>query len=310
MTIEIRNYLPELADAIAALQRTYIAAEPRGTKFVDPEFYWNHPASERGRNVVCAYDGDVLVGYGALFPSPADPDSAPEIPNTIWTYIRFDPDQPVRDQVQKGLFDAIMTRATQYARLWEGRETRLAIGYPESRRDEIDFFHRQGLQPFDALLQMNRDLSVPLPRPPLPVGIVVRRRSLETAADKRRYVAAEARAFPHAPRTVDELDFYLGSWRGGTPITAFDPQDEIVGSVMAYWYGPRVGVTEDIFVLPPWRRRGIARHLIAAGIDYLIENRISFVWLEVKESNIPAVRLYESMGYLVANREEQLAITL
>jgi ribosomal protein S18 acetylase RimI-like enzyme len=310
MAFEVCTYTPALADALEALQRRYIAADPKGCKFVPVDFYWDHPSMERGANVFCACDRGELVGYGALIPTPAEPDSDRSIPNTIWIHIRAAPQRPDTGEIQETLFKSIQERSRHYSRRWRGRRTRLAISYPEARADEIEFFRRQGLEPYDALLQMRRDLSVPLPPVPVPAGVVARRWAIETLADKERYVAAEAQAFPHNPRTVQALDFYMGSWQGGTPVTAFDGHGEIAGSVMAYWYSTRMGVTEDVFVLPGWRRRGIGRYLLAQAIEYLVENGIAYAYLEVRESNRAAIRLYSSLGYLVANREERLGIYL
>jgi ribosomal protein S18 acetylase RimI-like enzyme len=128
---------------------------------------------------------------------------------------------------------------------------------------------------------------------------------METLEDKQKYVAADARVFPHAPRSVDEIAFHLNSWQGGTPITAFDQDGAIAGSIMAYWFTPHFGFTEDIFVIPVWRRKGLARHMIAEAIQFLQEQGIDIVGLEVLESN-PATRLYLSLGYEVQHREIQM----
>jgi ribosomal protein S18 acetylase RimI-like enzyme len=197
-----------------------------------------------------------------------------------------------------------------YVQTWEGRDTQLAISYPETREAEIAFFAGKNFQCYDALLQMRRDLSISAPDLLLPEGISIQRWSMETGLEKQQYIAAAARAFPQAPQTIADIEFYMQSWKGGIPLIAFDSKGEIAGGLMAFWYGIRNGVTEDIFVLPPWRRKGIARCLIAEGIGFLKEHEIEIAWLEVKESNIPAVQLYLSMGYEIANREEQWAKTI
>ncbi len=310
MLLDIRNYAPAFGEAIEALQRKYIAAHPKGARFVSRDFYWDHPALERGENVFCVFERDELTGYGVLIPSPAKIDSETDIPNKIWIYIRVDPESRDINEIQEILYQRILEKSLQYSQRWKGRRTRMAISYPETRQEEILFFRQKGLTYFDALLQMNRDLSVPLPRFVLPDGVVLRRWPMETRKEKQQYISAEAVVFPHSPRSVDEIEFYIGSWAGGTPVTAFDREGGIVGSMMAYWYGVRNGVTEDIFVMPGWRRRGIARCLLAEGINYLVENGVACAWLEVKESNTSAVRLYESLGYLVANRDEQLGMDI
>ena len=53
------------------------------------------------------------------------------------------------------------------------------------------------------------------------------------------------------------------------------------------------GYVTNIAVLPEYRRQGIAKMLI----EKQLQNEMSFITLEVRESNLPAVRLYESCGF-------------
>ena len=309
--MRIETYTPELGQAVEALQRRYIAAQPQGSKFVPKELYEEHPALEGGQNAFCALDRDgVLTGYGALIPTPAVPDSPPDIPNTIWVHIRVDPQVGDWESIQQAIYQAILDKSLTYRQAWPGRETRLAISYPDSRHREIDFFVSQGLAPFDALLRMRRDLSEPPPELSLPPALTVRRWKMEQREEKERYLQIESAVSPQSPRSLEELEFYMRSWLGGTAISAFDRAGQIVSSVMAYWYGGQHGVTEDVFTVPGWRRLGVAKYLLADGIKYLREKGLWTAGLEVKESNQPAVRLYQALDYTIINREAQLALTL
>jgi ribosomal protein S18 acetylase RimI-like enzyme len=240
-----------------------------------------------------------------MIPTPAEPTSPAEVPNTIWIHIRVDLELSDFREVREAVYQRTLDRSQTYGQEWQGRRTRIAISYPDAAQEEIAFFAAQGLERFDALLQMARDLAAPAPSLTMPAGITAQRWGMESREEKEQYLAAEAAIFPGSPRTLEELEFYVRSWQGGTPVTAFDAGGNIVGSVMAYWYSEWNGVTEDIFVVPQWRRCGIARGLITKGIDYLVENGVRMARLEVKESNAPAVNLYRSLGYRVASREEQ-----
>jgi ribosomal protein S18 acetylase RimI-like enzyme len=298
MHVQVERYRPEWGEAIEELQRRYIAANPKGTKFVPKGFYDHHP----DHVVYAVGDNGTLVGYGALDPTPAEPTSSPEIPNTIWIGIRVDPKVGEWEKTQDTIYGAILERALTWHRDWKDRSTRLAISYPESRQEELAYFASKGFAKFEVLCQMGRDLSKPLQAFTLPAGTTATYWTMETAQDKEKYLKVENVMFPDAPRSLDDLEAFIQSWTGGTPIMAFDQEGNIAGSVMAYWYGGELGLTEDVFVVPQWQRLGVARYLITEGMRYLQRNGLKWAGLEVKESNHPAVRLYRSLGYQVGGK--------
>lgn len=53
------------------------------------------------------------------------------------------------------------------------------------------------------------------------------------------------------------------------------------------------GYVTNVATLPEFRRQGVAKALI----NRVIENKMDFLTLEVRESNAPAIALYESLGF-------------
>lgn len=53
----------------------------------------------------------------------------------------------------------------------------------------------------------------------------------------------------------------------------------------------------NVAVFDIFRRRGVATALIQHLVDYAVENQLSFITLEVRESNIGAQKFYETMGF-------------
>ena len=53
----------------------------------------------------------------------------------------------------------------------------------------------------------------------------------------------------------------------------------------------------NVAVFDKFRRRGVAIALIQHLVDYAVENQLSFITLEVRESNIGAQKFYETMGF-------------
>jgi len=57
------------------------------------------------------------------------------------------------------------------------------------------------------------------------------------------------------------------------------------------------GYITNIAVHPDFRRQGIAKALITHFIDYARQNNFEFMTLEVRESNLPAIKCYEKFGF-------------
>ncbi len=74
-------------------------------------------------------------------------------------------------------------------------------------------------------------------------------------------------------------------------------ESEAVGS-------PRVGYVKRVIVAPEYRKLGLARQLMQHIIQYArTELALTAIDLHVWEQNIPAIRLYESLGFVVQHRE-------
>ncbi len=53
------------------------------------------------------------------------------------------------------------------------------------------------------------------------------------------------------------------------------------------------GYVTNVATLPQYRRKGVAQALIAR----VLQNQMDFLTLEVRESNAPAIKLYEKLGF-------------
>lgn len=79
------------------------------------------------------------------------------------------------------------------------------------------------------------------------------------------------------------------------------------------------GYIANIAVLPAWRRKGWGEALLRYLIDYAREEKLSFLTLEVRRSNLPAQALYRKLGFEVVGvrqhyyarpREDAILMTL
>jgi ribosomal-protein-alanine N-acetyltransferase len=64
------------------------------------------------------------------------------------------------------------------------------------------------------------------------------------------------------------------------------------------------GSLDNIAVDPAYRRQGVAQALLEALIAQGQAQRLSFITLEVREHNAPAIGLYEKNGFQVVGRRK------
>jgi ribosomal-protein-alanine N-acetyltransferase len=119
------------------------------------------------------------------------------------------------------------------------------------------------------------------------------------AIDLASFHGADIGGGDRAPREKQLREELARTWarlrvvRGATP-----------GSVLGYilfWH-----VTDEIHLLnvavaPDERRRGLGRALVLDLLDYAREHAAAKVLLEVRASNTPAIRLYETLGFTEFN---------
>jgi ribosomal protein S18 acetylase RimI-like enzyme len=155
-----------------------------------------------------------------------------------------------------------------------------------------------------VVLRMRRELKGTHPEPSWPGGIRI---YPINAKDKKEAAAAHA---------VLEAGYYEGG--GGAPKfktwwsqlkkdREFDPAlfflasdvDGVAG-ICQCWTSSFI---KDVAVHPRARRRGIARALILTAFEAFQKRGASHVDLKVREENVAAQRLYESLAMTVVARE-------
>lgn len=79
-----------------------------------------------------------------------------------------------------------------------------------------------------------------------------------------------------------------------------------VGDKMAAFAITQVVLDEaslfNIAVDPAFQRRGLGRQLLLHLIEALIKRDVLTLWLEVRASNLPAIALYEQLGFNQVSR--------
>jgi Acetyltransferases len=307
--ITIRNYVPDDISKVIDVQKEYNGKYPsycvRGE-----EVYTHNPGFENGKNIFCAFNtkGELLA-YAPIVSAPVNDDSPLEYPHYIWTDIIYNPQSKKVDLARDLLFERIVNRALEMKENLSERKTRLAVIKFSEEIEGLNYFNSKGFEQYESVFLMNRDLQKPIPDVPAPNSISIKKWKIKTQEDKLKYIKTDNLSNPNNPITMEKLDWYLKTlWSVGSAIGAFDENEELVGSIMTYWFNDNQGITEEIFVLPQWRRKGIAQYLIREALIYLKDCGKITAQLEVKKSNVNAVNLYCKMGYEVENEECSLGL--
>jgi mycothiol synthase len=151
-----------------------------------------------------------------------------------------------------------------------------------------------------------------IPDLPLPPGLEVRpvlpehyriiwNASNEAFRDHWGYIPEPEESYQ---RMIEDPNFDPAPWK-----VAWDG-DQVAGMVLNYIlkeeneeYKRKRGYTENISVRRPWRKRGLAKALIALSLKELKERGMTEAALGVDAENLSgALGLYESMGYQVVKR--------
>ncbi len=189
------------------------------------------------------------------------------------------------------------------------------VGAIETQIGARTLFEQHGYEAVRYFYQMVRPNLEEIPSFELPPGIEIR--SVLPEHYEKIY-AAHLEAFRDHWGSCPQDEPPLEAW---LEEPNFDPSiwcvawegDEVVGMVLNYIdrdenlaLQRKRGYTENIAVRRPWRRRGIARALIADSLRILKEKGMQEAALGVDTQNPSgALQLYESLGYQV----EKLYIT-
>jgi mycothiol synthase len=168
-----------------------------------------------------------------------------------------------------------------------------------------------GFQRFRALWQMRRSLRDPLDRPVLPAGRTLR--TFVPGRDEQEWLGLNGRAFASHPEQgtwrrhdlelrerepwFDPAGFFIAENDGrmtGFHWTKVHPPEEQTRTGRT---APGLGEVYVVGVDPAEQGSGLGRALTLVGLHHLHDLGLAQVMLYVDEDNVPAIRMYEALGF-------------
>jgi [ribosomal protein S18]-alanine N-acetyltransferase len=115
------------------------------------------------------------------------------------------------------------------------------------------------------------------------------------ATDLDRLVEIERASHP-TPWSSDALRSFLHRSSVRFLVSVEGDGENVTGFGIVRWTGGE-GEVLNLAVSPSHRRRGIAGGILDALLDFVREREVRAVFLEVRESNLPARALYRGRGF-------------
>ncbi|MDD5468191.1 MAG: GNAT family N-acetyltransferase [Anaerolineales bacterium] len=218
---------------------------------------------------------------------------------------------------RRGIGGAMLRDAERRARrvdadLQDGRPRYFEVFAADSEIGCIALLLNHGFNPVRYSYRMVRPNLNAIPDCPLPAGLEIRpvqpehlhaihAASMEAFQDEWGFSPDEE---PSVEQWQEDPKFDPGLWQ-----VAWDGE-QVAGMVLTFVnrsenekFKRQRGWTENICVRRPWRKRGLARALIAASLRDLKQRGLSEAALGVDTENPSgALRLYEGMGYRPVHR--------
>ena len=130
-------------------------------------------------------------------------------------------------------------------------------------------------------------------------------RATQTAAHwtENDYRAAIAGSEPRRRTDVLEMDDTDSMLVQFADESRFAPEPGVQGFVVAQFIGQEVEI-ENVVIAQGMRRFGLGSLVLERLLKDVQNQGIRHVFLEVRESNVAAIRLYEKAGFLVTGRRK------
>ena len=294
------------SDVASVLRLVRLATEEDGVAPLSEHvmLHLRYGGDRQARNVMLLQDGQI-AGYAHL--DPTDPVEGPSGELVIHPDFR-------RRRLGLELLRVLTDQANgRPLRLWAHGDLPAASRLASSA----------GFERVRALWQMRRSLQTQVDRPQLADGVTIR--TFRVGQDEDEWTALNRRAFASHPEqgawTRDDLDlreqepwfnpegFFLAERDGKlvgfhwTKIHGRDGGDSADqetgtdGEPGAEHPHQAIGEVYVVGVDPGERGSGLGRALTLVGLRYLRSRGLFQAMLYVDESNTPAIRLYESLGF-------------
>ncbi|MFF2479968.1 GNAT family N-acetyltransferase [Paenibacillus sp. NPDC058071] len=260
-------------------------------------------------NVYCAFENNRMIAKGQVSViNVVPPGRSPDSKHAIYVNLKTVPERETDENLLERLYQPLLARATELKEdLSKEYDTILCVGNDSKEIANNRFFVSKGYAPLKSLFLMKQQLDKPIENRLLPESFRTSFWGMETPEEQQQYLKIESEIWPDTPLGLNRLEEYRQHelW---TSIIVHEANEIVAGLLV--WKEENDGFIEDVFVREPWRKRGLAKHLLVQALLYLRSHDLSNAKLMVETANHSALSLYESVGFAIDKQEMRYYIPL
>lgn len=245
----------------------------------------------KDENIICAIDDTgELIGFGYLkIHQSIDANKK----QTITFSTQLNESHQEDGEIEELLMNGLIGRFHKIKNAFSDKRWCLRVCCETDEINDMQFFLEKGFSLQSVVPVLKYDLLKEIKHYEIPNDVFINEFSF-TESSMEDYINADLIA-------SDALECEADIWfKTGDPsfkcfVATCDSQ--IVGAISVWNISNERAVTENIFVVPSFRRKNIARELIATAFEELKNRGMSIATLSMSGTNLPAMKLYLSSGY-------------
>ncbi|WHY22349.1 GNAT family N-acetyltransferase [Paenibacillus sp. G2S3] len=272
--------------------------------------FWWVGDEDNWENVYCAFENGKMVAKGQVeIINIVPPGRSEESRHSIYLNLKTITEREEDYDLLESLYQTLLLRALELKETLSAEyKTTLCVGNNSSEIANTQFFEKEkGFSQYNSLFKMNHKLNDTLPSPTLSKEFEFATWMMETSQEEDHYLELEAEVWPDTPLGKERLSQFKQNPLWNSMVVR--QGERIVGSLMV-WQEEKSGYIENVFVLEPWRRSGIAKYMLSQALNYFRTHELDEANLMVLTDNDSALHLYESVGFSLSSEERRYRIEL
>lgn len=240
-------------------------------------------------NIVCIEKDNTVIGVGFLILHQTLNHQKTEITFSTQASTIYEENS----DIESLLIDGLILRFNEIKKEYNNKYFYLRVCYDTKEIDNIQLLLSKGFSIKRAIPVLKYDLTKDIPHYKISEDVHIVKYEFDKIS-MENYLKAN---FCSSTELDCETDIYFNLGDPNFACYTAICNNEIIGAISVWNISEERGATENIFVVPSYRRKNIARELISTALDTLKERNMNIATLSVIGTNLSAIKLYLSCGY-------------